>query len=327
MATAKAPAPSSMATVDIERSLAAVRAEFFDVDHHIRDKVYRGLRMRWAPPKVPGERRVRQGMRVLDRVAVEEFVIEESSGKHPKGAWVKRFVEGANAGTEFVATFFAQGENTTVVQVQAFVGPNGFATGLGKLSPLGLDKALQKMLLEHKRAIEGYEPGRTRGAITEVLQGWSKLTAPIAALEEGKRRAVIGTVLEAASAIAVVDEVADPAERDAMNAAASALAYELSAEVEARMIRHATEAIESDGVEARCATLGARLKALGVSELGISVAVLVAEVSRGLDLCELAALRRLALAAGFDDFYLSNVIDRIDMALSGDRPSRVSVFI
>ena len=322
--SAKPPPPSGIATLEIERPVAAVRAQFFDVDHHVRDKIYRGVRLRWAPPKVRGERRVRQGVKVLDRIHVEEFVIEEGDD----ASWVKRFVDGANAGTQFVANFFPQGDTTTLVQLHAFVGPNGFATGLGKLSPLGLDKALQKVLLDHKRAIEGYEEGHARGAVLDVIKSWADLTAKVSALDDKRRRGVIGAVLEAASTMAVADDEADPAERDAMNAAASALfGYVIAPDVETRMVEHAAEASTTEGVEARCDRLGAKLKAMGFAELGLSVAVLVADVSGGLDIRELAALRRLASAAGFDDTYLARLIDRVDMALSGDRASRISVFM
>jgi hypothetical protein len=102
----------------------------------------------------------------------------------------------------------------------------------------------------------------------------------------------------------------------------------LSPEMEDRMVEAAVKAIEKDGANARCVALGARLKALGFGGLGLSLAVLVAEVSHGLDPAELDALRRLASAAGLDDRDLEDIVRDIDGALGGgETSSRVSRFV
>jgi hypothetical protein len=116
------------------------------------------VRLKWLPTDANGRRRIQQMMRVLDRMVEEEIVIEEG----PNGTWVKRFVDGVNEGTHFVAHFDANGATASQVHLRAYVGKNGFALGLGKLSPVGLEKALKKILGEYKRALEGYEPGRAR---------------------------------------------------------------------------------------------------------------------------------------------------------------------
>lgn len=319
------PAPSASAWMEYERPIAIVRALFFDVDNAIRAKIHRGLRFKWLERDASGARRIQQTTRVLDRMVVEELVIEEG----PDGTWVKRYVEGANAGTHFVATFDANGPNATNVQLRAYVGKNGYALGLGKLSAVGLEKAMKKVLGEYKRALEGYEPGRARGAVTTVLSTWTDMTSKMAALDKPTRRAAISTLVETAWSIAAIDEPPDAAERDAMQAIVGVLwhtAIEKSAEE--RMVQAACDAIAKEGVAARCDVLGARLKALGFGELGVALAVLVAEVSRGLDSGELAALRRLAMAAGLDDAWLGATLKRVDSQLSGgDSPSRMSVFI
>jgi len=318
------PKPIAQAWMEFERPVETVRALFFDVDNAIRAKIHRGLRLKWKDRDATGARHIEQTMRVLDRWIVEEVVIEEG----PNGTWVKRYVAGQNEGTHFAATFEPSAVGAQVV-LRAYVGKNGFAQGLGKLSPIGLEKAMKKLLGEYKRALEGYEPGRARGAVTSVLAAWTDVTLKMNALDKQRRRAAISTLLETAWSIAAVDEPPDAAERDAMQAIVGALwGTVIDKAAEERMVHAACDAIAKEGVEARCDVLGARLKTLGFGELGVALAVLVAEVSRGLDSGELAALRRLAGAAGLDDAELMATIRKIDQQLSGgDSPSRMSVFI
>jgi tellurite resistance protein len=242
---------------------------------------------------------------------------------------VKRFVEGPNAGTRFVARFEALGERVTRVTMDAYVGPNGFALGLGKLSPLGLEKAMARVMGEYKKALQGYEPGRARGRVLDALAVAQRGSLAMRALDETKRKALTAALLESAWAIACVDEGPDEAERDAMRAMVSGIWHAtLSAEMEDRMVEAAVASIAKEGAKARCEGLGARLKALGFGGLGVSLAVLVAEVSHGLDPAELDALRRLAKAAGLDDQDLEDIVRDIDGALGGDETaSRVSRFV
>src|SRR5208337_4264606 len=72
-------------------------------------------------------------------------------------------------GTRFVATFESAEPSMTRVRMEAFLGPKGFAQGLGRLSPLGLEKAMKRTLGEYKRALQGYQPGRARGAVLAAL--------------------------------------------------------------------------------------------------------------------------------------------------------------
>jgi hypothetical protein len=98
--------------------------------------------------------------------------------------------------------------------------------------------------------------------------------------------------------------------------------------MEERMVEAAVAAIAKEGAKARCENLGKRLKALGFGGLGLSLAVLVAEVSHGLDPAELDGLRRLAAGAGLDDRDLEDIVRDIDGALGGgETSSRVSRFV
>jgi hypothetical protein len=314
--------PTATASLDYERSPADVRAIFFDVDLAVRDRIHRGVTLQRLAPTAAGaaseagggERRLRQTQRVLDRLQTEELVIEEGPG----GTWVKRLVAGPNAGTRFVGTFEERGPGKTRVRIDAFVGPQGFAQGLGKLSPLGLEKAMKRLLGEFKRALEGYEPGSTRGEVNAVIGGWGELTAPMRALDAASRKKVIAALMETAWSIAASDEDVDAAEREAMQAVVASLwQATLDPEKEERMARAAIDAVAKEGAATRCAVLGGRLKALGFAELGVSLAVLVAEASHGLAPAELEGLQQLAAAAGVEGARLLDVIRRTEEALYG----------
>ncbi len=94
------------------------------------------------------------------------------------------------------------------------------------------------------------------------------------------------------------------------------------------MVRGAVAAIAKQGVATRCEGLGKRLKALGFGGLGVTLAVLVAEVSHGLDPVELEALRKLAAGAGLDELDLEGIVRDIDEALGGgERLSQVSRYV
>src|SRR5258708_15612904 len=96
---------TARAHTEIAHPVDVVRAQFFDVDHHIRNRIHHGVTLEWNPPRgapsPSGERRVRQEMKIMARSHVDEFVVEEDGAKR----WVKRFVDGPNAGARFVATF------------------------------------------------------------------------------------------------------------------------------------------------------------------------------------------------------------------------------
>src|ERR1700727_1580805 len=103
------PSPTATAWLDFECPLETVRTAFLDADLVVRSKIHRGMRFQWLPRTADGERRLRQQMTVLDKRIVEEVVLEEGPGR----TWVKRFVEGPNAGTRFVGRLDALRTNVT----------------------------------------------------------------------------------------------------------------------------------------------------------------------------------------------------------------------
>ncbi len=318
-------APNATATLDFDRPAGEVEALMFDVDLAVREKIHRGMRLQWLPKTPEGERRLRRHLRVMDQILAEEVVFERGDG----GAWIQRFVEGPSAGTRFVATFERIDSGATRVTMRAFVGPKGFAQGLGKLSPLGLEKAMQRMLGEYKRALQGYVPGRARGQVLAVLSQASRAATTMRSMGEERRRKAVSSLLETAWSIACVDDLPTDAERDAMRAIVAALwGSTLDAAAEERMVRAALDAVVSQGADARCMALGTKLRGLGLGELGVQLAALVAEVSRGLDPAELHALRVLARAAGISDEDLQRIVRATEEGLAGGDPlARMSTFV
>ncbi len=317
--------PAASASIEIDKPRSLVRAQFFDLDHAIRQRIHHGVILRWLPPEEPGEQRLSQEIKLMARSHLDVFVVEEEDG-----TWVKRFVDGPNKGARLVASFFAleglggaavadhEGRATRVT-LDAFVGPAGFYAGLGKLSQLGLQKALQKTLEEHRRALDGYEPGRARGAVTAVLVTLQPAVLDARQRAEGQQmRAVMTNLLEAACVVAVAGGDADDAERDVIREVARNLCFlDLDRPAIDKMVQNVAGAVANEGIEARCDKVAARLAALDLGEVGLSVATLVAQVSHGVDAPELAALSRLASALGISENGLTDVVHRIDRGLSG----------
>ncbi len=296
----------------IERPVAVVRAQFFDLDQHVREGLHRGTTLKWTL-RPPGERRIKQETRVLGRVVLEEYVVEEDDA----GRWVRRFVEGPNAGGMYVVELEAQDQDRTRVEAAAVPPPKGFDNGLGKLSDLGVQKALEKLLADHRRALEGYEPGRVRGDVDKVLEALHDLTAPIFTRDKAEQKAIFAGFLEVAALAAIADEVADELERQTMKAAGKRLCFaDLDDATIDRIVKGTSEAAKAEGFEARCDKIGTRLRKLGFGQLGVAVAALIAQVSHGMETRELAALQRIANAAAVPDVELMQIVARIDAMLS-----------
>lgn len=309
----------------LDRPLAVVRAHLLDVDHQMRDRIFHGVELCYESiPHKPGagapasERRVVQVMKVMGKPQTDVFVVEEGA----PGEVVKRYVDGPHQGTRFVAALAAEKAATegapekTKVTLEAFPGPAGFYGDFGKLSQIGLEKVLDKMLEEHERALTGYLPGKARGAVRGAIEAMRDRVVLSTGRAEGDARAVMTNLLEAASVVAIADGTADAPERDVIQEVASRLCFvELDAAAVDKMVGAVAAAVKRDGLAARCDKVAARLTALGLAEVGLEVAVLVADVSHGIDAPELAALGRLAKALGFDDAHLAAVIRRVDASL------------
>lgn len=304
-------------SIRIARAPEVVRKQFADIDHAIRDRIHEGVAMQWMPPRAPGERRVRQEIRLLGRTQVDEFLLEETA----EGDVIKRFVEGPHKGTVIRQSFTPQGEGGTLVEVVATVPAKGFRWAIGPLFKIAVRKTIDKTLGEQKHALEGggYEPGRARGQLDRVLASLAPIIDRAQALpREGERVALVAPLLETACVTAIADDDADDAERDTIHALVRALGIAaLDDDAVEALVASSIDQTRALGIERRCDELGARLRRLDIAEDGLTIAALVAQISHGIDQSELLVLQRLARAAGLDDAVLASIIERIDRQLSG----------
>jgi tellurite resistance protein len=316
------PIAAASAAIEIDRPIEVVRAALFDLDHAIRGRIHHGVSLRWLRPEAPGELRVEQETKALGRTQIDIFVLETGED----GARVERFVSGPNQGVRLVAAFSSAAPGRdggsrparTRVVLTAFTGLSGYQTGIGRLSQVGLEKLLQKTLEEHRRALEGYQPGRARGAVRSVLVPLRDAVLEARAQLHGETRAVMTNLLEAACAVAVADGQADDPERDVIQEVARTLCFvELDAAAVDRLVQAVAAAIESEGIAGRCDKIAARLASLGLDEVGLKVAALVADVSHGIGVEEYAALARMADALGLGEGALAERVRSIDRVLSG----------
>ncbi|MEI8254104.1 MAG: hypothetical protein WCJ30_00360 [Deltaproteobacteria bacterium] len=219
----------------------------------------------------------------------------------------------------FVASFEARDDDKTLVRLRAHVPLTGFRWAVGPILVLAVRMAIDKELAEHKRDVEkGYTPGRARGNVEAALDVVRPALERARALaKDAERIGLVAPLIEAACVTAIADDEIDDAERDAIRAVAHAMGVALldDAAVEA-VVASSVDHTRSEGIEHRCATLGAKLKKLGIAEEGLGAATLIAQVSHGIDQSELVALQLLARAGGVTEARLAEIIERVDRALT-----------
>lgn len=298
-------APFAKVSAVIPLPEGVIRSAFFDTGALIRAQPHHGMRLEW----VEHPDRVRQEVRALDRAIQDELRIERRGDDH-----VRRFSSGPNAGGEIVTTFTTEpGEAAaTRVEVAAFAPKDGFTFGLGRLSPLGMERVLRTQLAELAAHVTALATRKTRSELPTKVPDPAPLEragVALARLGERERLAQVATLLEAASLVAIADGEADATEREVLDAVARALCgRELDEAGRARLVDAAHRAAEGDGIRLRCEKLGARLARLGRAELGLVVAVLVAEATRGIDAGELEALHHIARGAGLAEAAIGDAL-------------------
>src|SRR5580700_8584164 len=90
------------ASLRIEAAPDLVRAQYRDIDHHIRNDVHPSIKFTWQPA-APGERKVRTEFRILGVPQFDVALLEDA----PEGVFVIRYVEGTNAGMIVTHQFVA----------------------------------------------------------------------------------------------------------------------------------------------------------------------------------------------------------------------------
>src|SRR3954462_5160427 len=162
---------------------AQARAQYRDIDHHIRNNVHPSIRYQWEAAE-PGERKIKTTFRILGVPQFDVSLLEDA----PDGSFVIRYLEGTNAGMVLVHEFVpVDGGKATEVRLRADAPATIGRKILGPLFKLGAQQVMKKALAEDKADIEkgAFKPGSAAGDIGRALQPLELVT------DDGARRAVI----------------------------------------------------------------------------------------------------------------------------------------
>jgi len=289
------------ASLRIEASPDYVRAQYRDIDHHIRNNVHPSIAFAWQPCG-PGERKVKTEFRILGVPQFDVAMLEDA----PDGVFVIRYVEGTNAGMVVTHEFVPlDGGKATDVRLRASAPSTLARKILGPLFALGAGQVLKKALHEDKADIEKktFAPGRAAGNVARAVQPLEHVTDPEAA------RAVVA----AACLVTTADGILDDAERSVVGAIAKKL------DVDQTWARaqedELLQASKTEAIAARAKAVGAELARADAADAGLLAAAVAALVSHGMSLGELETLRAIAAGAGVGDAALATIVEVADNAL------------
>src|SRR3954452_25597866 len=124
----------------IERKPDEVRAQYRDIDHHIRNNVHPSIHYQWEPAG-PGERKIKTTFRILGVPQFDVSLLEDA----PDGSFVIRYLEGTNAGMVLVHEFVpVDGGKATEVRLRADAPATIGRKILGPLFKLGAQQVMKK---------------------------------------------------------------------------------------------------------------------------------------------------------------------------------------
>jgi hypothetical protein len=291
------------ASIRIEASPDLVRAQYRDIDHHIRNNVHPSIAYNWEPAG-PGERKIRTTFRILGVPQFDVSLLEDA----PDGSFLIRYLEGTNAGMVLSHEFVPlDGGKATEVKLSADAPATLGRKLLGPLFKVGARQVMNKALAEDKSDIEKgkYRPGKAAGHVTRAL---APLDAAAARNDADAGRAI----LSAACLVVTADAAYDDAERSALGTIAKKVGVD-DAWAEARV----KELAKAEGLAMTARDVGTELAKHQVTEAGLVAAAVAALVSEGMSIGELAALRAIAAGARFADDELGPLVERADAALQG----------
>jgi hypothetical protein len=293
------------ASLRMERPAEVVRAQYRDIDHHIRNDVHPSIHYAWEPAE-PGERKIRTTFRILGVPQYDVSLLEDADD----GSFVIRYLEGTNAGMVLVHRFVPLGPDATNVELTADAPATLGRKLLGPLFVAGGRQVMKKALAEDKRDLEqgSFEPGKAAGNLVKALASLE----PVAKSGADAKRAI----LEATCLLAVADGKVEPSERDTIRRLAALIGATGEEAWLDERLRDLGVAAGSERVAAEATRIGQRLLAAGVGLEGVTAAVVVALVSDGMSLGELELLRHLAEAAGIPDGSLPALVEGADRVLS-----------
>jgi hypothetical protein len=293
------------ASLRIERPADVVRAQYRDIDHHIRNNVHPSIRYQWEPG-APGERKIRTTFRILGVPQFDVSLLEDA----PDGSFVIRYLEGSNAGMVLVHEFVPLGPEATEVRLSANAPATLGRKILGPLFVAGARQVMKKALAEDKRDLEkgAFVAGTAAGDLERALEALK----PCAALTQAEKRAL----LDAGCLMAAVDGEIEPAERDAIARAARLIQAEGEASWLDQRLATLSELSATEQVSAEAERIGRALSSAGLARDGLTLAAVIGLVSQGLSAGELAALERLSRASRLGDEQLAALVESAEAELS-----------
>jgi len=294
------------ASLRIDRPMDEVRAQYRDIDHHIRNNVHPSIRYAWEPAE-PGERKIRTNFRIVGVPQYDVSLLEDD----PDGSFVIRYLEGSNAGMVLVHHFVPLGPESTDVQLVADAPSTVGRRILGPLFVVGARQVMKKALAEDKRDLEkgAYLPGKAAGAVERALER----VVGVASRDLAAKRAVI----DAACLVSAVDGDVDDAEQDGLVRLCHALDADADADRDwlATRLEQLVTVSGHDRIATEAERIGVALAVSGVPTEGLVAAATVALVSHGMSLGELEALRVIARGASVAEDSLGPLVEACDAAL------------
>src|SRR5262249_9080382 len=197
------------ASLRIDRPADEVRAQYRDIDHHIRNNVHPSIHYRWEPAE-PGQRKIRTTFRILGVPQFDVSLLEDA----PDGSFIIRYLEGTNAGMVLVHKFVPVGDDATEVQLSADAPATLARKILGPLFKIGARQVMKKAPYEDKMDLEkgSFVPGKAAGDPARAL-------SPLGAVTGAAGKPIVAAACLVTSADATIDE----AEHDAIAAIAAKL--------------------------------------------------------------------------------------------------------
>ena len=293
------------ASLRMEQPAAIVRAQYRDIDHHIRNDVHPSIQYQWEPG-APGERKIRTKFRILGVPQYDVSLLEDGAD----GSFIIRYLEGTNAGMVLVHEFVELGPTSTDVRLFANAPATRGRKMLGPLFVAGARQVMKKALAEDKRDLErgSYVPGIAAGNVEGALARLSTIASRNA---EAKR-----AVLDAACLLAAADGRADSAERDALGRLSRVLRAEPELPNLAHRIQHFAELADTVAIATEAARVGEGLLESELGAEGVEAAAVIALSSDGISPAELSLLQCVAKAAGLSHEALAATLERADENLS-----------
>src|SRR5882672_7039873 len=171
-------------SLHMDRPVDEVRAQYRDIDHHIRNNVHPSIRYQWEPAE-PGQRKIRTTFRILGVPQFDVSLLEDAED----GSFVIRYLEGSNAGMVLVHKFVPLGPDATDVQLFADAPATVGRKLLGPLFVAGAKQVMKKALMEDKRDLEG---GRFKaGTAAGNIEGAFDFLRSLSLREPATKRAVL----------------------------------------------------------------------------------------------------------------------------------------